>query len=250
MNTKSMTREEFERHVKTEHKLSTFSQYLKEIVYGGVDGIVTTFAVVAGFAGAQNGEMVVGASVATVLLFGLANLFADATSMGLGNILSVRADQDVYRREKAKEQKEIANRKDAEIAETEHILVQKGFTPQQAKELAAIYATNEQYWVSFMMNNELEMANPEGEKPILTGLSTALSFMIFGVIPLLPYIFLSTHPNIFGISIASAAIALVILGLLRLLVTKESILRSVGEIVALGGVSATIAYLVGTFFRG
>lgn len=245
----SYTSEEFDQHIKREHKLSAFSTYLKEIVYGGVDGIVTTFAVVAGFAGAQNGELLIGASVATVLLFGLANLFADATSMGLGNILSVRADQDVYRREKIKEKRKIKNDKKSEIAETVHILERSGFSTQQAKDLAAIYSTNEPYWVDFMMNKELEMPNPEKDNPILTGISTAVSFMIFGAIPLLPYILIGDHPNIFAISIVSAATALILLGLLRLKVTNESILRSVGEIVALGGISATIAYLVGTFFR-
>ena len=74
---------EFRQHLATEHNLGRFSEFLREIVYGGNDGIVTTFAVVAGFAGAgAEGAAAVGAIA--VLLCGLANVFADAASLGLG----------------------------------------------------------------------------------------------------------------------------------------------------------------------
>jgi vacuolar iron transporter family protein len=94
---------DLEKHRKEEHSSSPFSTYLKEIVYGGNDGIVTTFAVVAGFAGAQSDTNVATYSFLTVLLFGIANLFADGASMGLGNFLSLRSEQDLYKKEKAKE---------------------------------------------------------------------------------------------------------------------------------------------------
>src|SRR3989338_7332916 len=99
------TAEDLEKHLKEEHKISTFSTYLKEIVYGGNDGIVTTFAVVAGFTGANTSLGSLG--YMTVLLFGLANLFADGTSMGLGNFLSTRSEHDRFHEEKNKELKEI-----------------------------------------------------------------------------------------------------------------------------------------------
>lgn len=249
MAIETFTQEEFDSHLAREHKLSTFSTYLKEIVYGGVDGIVTTFAVVAGFAGAQSESNVAAVSITTVLLFGLANLFADAASMGLGNILSVRADQDVYKKEKAKERLKIHKNKEAELAETMFVLKEKGFSDTQARELAAIYATNEEYWLDFMMNSELEMANPEGDKPVLNGISTFISFIVFGSIPLVPYILLRNEPDIFVISAVSSLGALILLGILRLRVTKESMLRSIGEVVVLGSVAGSIAYFVGTFFR-
>mgnify|MGYP001588355272 FL=1 len=90
-------------HLKEEHNISPFSTYLKEIVYGGNDGIVTTFAVVSGFSGAQS---LIGNTITpafTVLLFGLANLFADSVSMSLGNFISLRSQQDQYNSEKSKE---------------------------------------------------------------------------------------------------------------------------------------------------
>ena len=97
-----MDKETFENHLKTEHQSSPFSEYLEEGVYGGTDGIVTTFAVVAGFSGANLGEHTLNLSVITVLLFGVANLIADGAAMGLGNYLSVKSAKALYKNAYAK----------------------------------------------------------------------------------------------------------------------------------------------------
>lgn len=236
-------------HLKQEHHISPFQTYLKEIVYGGNDGIVTTFAVVAGFTGAQATSGIPTYPMLTVLLFGLANLFADGASMGLGNFLSIRSEKDVYKTHQVKELFEIRNHPASEKEETQEILEQKGFNKQQAKQLTDIYATNESYWLSFMMNDELELPNPTSENPTLTGLATFLAFVSFGFIPLLPYILLQNSKEAFLYSCIATLLALVLLGLLRWRVTSENIFRSVFEIVLIGGVSASIAYIVGTFFK-
>ncbi len=242
-----LTKAQLHQHLSAEHKLSPLSEYLKEIVYGGVDGIVTTFAVVAGFAGANIGNVST-YSIITVLLFGFANLFADAASMALGNVLSVRAQQDVYKGEKNKELHEIRHSAAFEKAETIAILMQKGFSRQHAQTLTDIYAHNEHYWADFMMNHELEMPNPEKTNPLLTGLSTFSAFIAFGFIPLIPYLLIHTSTDAFITSIGFTVLALLILGTLRWKVSKENVVRSIGEIVLLGSVSATIAFIVGTFF--
>ncbi len=97
---------DYQEHLADEHKKTTLSEYLREIVYGGNDGIVTTFAVVAGFTGASAGEHIIDISVLAVLLFGMANLFADGVSMGLGNFLAIRSQKDIYKTQKDKELKE------------------------------------------------------------------------------------------------------------------------------------------------
>ncbi len=236
-------------HLKKEHKASPFQTYLKEIVYGGNDGIVTTFAVVAGFSGANLGQNIAGYSFLTVLLFGIANLLADGASMGLGNFLSLRSEQDVYRAEEAKERYEIQTNPEMEKAETIDILQSRGFTKEQAETLTKIYMTNEDYWVRFMMNDELELANPLGENPVLTALATFMSFVFFGFIPLVPYVLQVPLDKAFYYSLLATFSALVLLGALRWRITRESALRSIFEIVLVGGVAASLAYLVGTFFK-
>lgn len=247
---KKYTESDYQKHLTEEHAISPFSAYLREIVYGGNDGIVTTFAVVAGFAGATgDSQVTLTVPVVAVLIFGLANLFADATSMALGNFLATRADQDIFRRHAKKERQEIRNHREMELRETIHLLVKKGFSRTQAEQLANLYSQNEAYWLEFMMTHELEMPNPEKDNPLWTSLATFLAFITFGAVPLLPYIFLRGTNYLFVFSIATTVLALLLLGLLRLKVAPVNFLRSVGEIMLLGGLAATIAYLVGSFFR-
>lgn len=230
------------------HNSSPFSVYLREIVYGGNDGIVTTFAVVAGFAGAQSS--VQGAlPIAAVLLFGLANLFADGVSMALGNFLSIRSDQDVYASEKNIELEEIKLTPEHEIAETVEIFESKGYSPNDAKTLARLLVKNPEYWAEFMMNDEHQMTNPENDHPVFSALATLLSFLFFGFIPLLPYVLMPATVANFGYSVFFTVIALLALGFMRFRVTRISLVRSLLEVVILGGTAALIAYFVGTLFR-
>lgn len=243
-----MSKFDLQKHLEKEHKRTPLSEYLREIVYGGNDGIVTTFAVVAGFAGAAQDPSSSAVPIISVLLFGLANLFADGLSMGLGSFLSLRADQDVYRAEKAKEAHEIAHEPESEFNETVTILMNKRFSEKDAITLASIYRTNPRYWTEFMMKDELEMTNPENEKPAFVAISTFLSFTIFGIIPLAPYM-LGIQTSVFGYSIGFTVTALLLLGLLRAGVTRRKPLRGIFETLMVGGISASAAYLVGTFFR-
>lgn len=241
------TQSDYEAHLEQEHKRSPLSTYLREIVYGGNDGIVTTFAVVAGFTGAASGS--VGEySIATVLLFGLANLFADGASMGLGSFLSIRSDQKIYAAEKRKERHEIANATKSERQETEYLLRQKGYSADDAKKMTDLYAKNPDYWAEFMMHQELEMSNPEGENPLWNAIATFIAFLFFGFIPIVPYLFITDVIPAFRLSIAATVLSLSMLGLLRGMVTEESRLHTLGETLLIGGTAASLAYFVGTLF--
>lgn len=240
---------DLEAHLAKEHKKNPFSTYLKEIVYGGNDGIVTTFAVVAGFAGAQKDPLVSAVPIISVLIFGLANLFADGISMSLGSFLSIRADQDVYRNVKAKEHYEIVHDPENEFQETIEILRRHGFSQGDANTIATLYRNNPSYWTEFMMKDELEMTNPEQEKPVFVALSTFFAFTLFGAIPLLPYIFRIETPQIFTISVSFTFMALFVLALVRAFITQRHTVKTILETLFVGGLSAWAAYFVGTFFR-
>lgn len=245
-----MTPEEFQKHLEEEHRMSPISEYLKEIVYGGNDGIVTTFAVVAGFNGASLGAESAQVGVISVVLFGLANLLADGSAMGLGNFLSVRSEQHLYRKHQAKEKKEIKNEPSAEYAETILILQNKGISKSDAQAFADLYEKNPDFWLEFMMDHELEMSNPLNDNPSLKAIATFGSFVIFGGIPLLPYFFQKGDlSELFMSSCIATFGALALLGLLRWSVTREKWYRAIGETILLGGISALIAYWVGSWFR-
>lgn len=235
-------------HRAREHRVSPLQDYIRQIVYGGNDGIVTTFAVVAGFAGlAAEGTAEVG--VVAVLLFGLANLFADATAMGLGEFLSARSEQDVYRDIRAKERREIDENPESEIAETVEILEARGVSPPDAAEMAAILSRNPEMMADFMMQYEIGLADPTGETPWLNGIATFGSFVVLGAVPLVPYFVMGAGTAVFATSCAATMGALVALGLLRWRVSTESFARCVGETLLVGSACAVVAFAVGLAFR-
>lgn len=230
-------------------KKLNLDSYLREIVYGGNDGIVTTFAVVAGFNGANmGGEEITTIAIGTVLLFGLANLFADALSMGLGNFLSIRSEKEFYAKEKLKESKLLDSESKIEAEETIKILKQQGFTEEQSIDLTEIYKSNKKYWLQWMMQYDLKLPNPEGVNPLATGLVTFLSFLAFGAIPLLPYIFTFSVENSFVISILFTFFALINLGFVKGRILGTNMLRSIFEVLLIGGLAAIVAFIVGSFF--
>nr|MBX2854027.1 VIT1/CCC1 transporter family protein [Paracoccaceae bacterium] len=134
-----------------DRRVGGLSGSLGEIVYGGNDGIVTTFAIVAGFAGASMHETGAAIGGVAVLLFGLANLFADATAMGLGAFLSARSTRDVYASARAREQAEIRRHPQLERAETAAILRREGVLPADAEAFADLYARNPGLMADFLL---------------------------------------------------------------------------------------------------
>ena len=236
-----------EDHLKDEHKIGKVQEFLKEIVYGGNDGIVTTFAIVAGFAGAgAEGAAAVGG--VAVLLFGLANLFADATAMGLGAFLSSRSEQDVYRATREKELHEIHANPEMERRETLEILGAKGVGAEDAEVFADILQRNPEFMADFMMQYEIGMSDPSDDDPAMNGLATFLAFIVFGAAPLIPYFIAEPSQAAFNASVALSVAALAALGLLRWKVTNETMFRCVGETLLVGGVCGAVAFGVGTLF--
>ena len=240
---------DWQTHRREAHKLGRTQEYLKQIVYGGNDGIVTTFAIVAGFSGAAaDGVAQIGGLA--VLVFGLANLFADAVSMGLGEFLSLRSQHDLYRARRDSELHEIATDPDQERMELFEILRQRGLPAGEADTVTSILSRHPGIMADLMMTYEFGMADPDEESPLLNGLSTFLSFLVFGAVPLVPYFLLPPDDTTFLLSVTATGLALASLGILRWSATGERLLRTVGETVMVGTVCALVAYAVGWIVAG
>ncbi len=240
---------DWDTHRREAHALSRTQEFLKQIVYGGNDGIVTTFAIVAGFAGAQADGVAQIGGIA-VLVFGLANLFADAVSMGLGEFLSMRSQHDLYRNRRASEMVEITENPAQERSELLHILQQRGVPDADAGTLADLLIRHPQITGDLMMSYEFGMLDPDEENPALSGFMTFLSFVIFGAVPLIPYFLFDPEPQTFWLSVGATLFALVALGLLRWSATGERWARAVSETVLVGTVCAVVAYTVGVIVGG
>ncbi|MFN3209587.1 MAG: VIT1/CCC1 transporter family protein [Roseovarius sp.] len=240
---------DWQRHRREAHRLSQTQEFLKQIVYGGNDGIVTTFAIVAGFAGAQ-AEGVAQIGGVAVLVFGLANLFADAISMGLGEYLSLRSQHDLYRARRTSELREIAEDPDHERMELFEILRQRGLPAGEADTTATIMSKHPAVMADLMMTYEFGMMDPDEDSPVASGLFTFGSFIVFGAVPLLPYFLLPPTQATFLLSVCATAAALAALGLLRWNATGERMARCVGETLLVGAICAAAAFGVGWLVGG
>ena len=215
--------------------------YIGEFVYGGIDGAITTFAVVAGAAGAD-------AAIHWVLIFGFANLIADGFSMSVGNYFAVKSEQDNYEKHQRIEFWEVEHLREREVEEIRDIYRAKGFEGDLLEKVVDVITSDKDVWVDTMMKEELEMAKDD-RTPVKTATATFLSFNIIGIIPLLSYVlavFIEINTSLlFPISCIGTGIALLIVGYMRGSVTQTNKTKSMIQTVALGGLAAFLAYFVG-----
>lgn len=239
----------FENCLATGHKISLIKRYLHNIVYGGSDGIISTFVVVSGFVGAKNSQSLESSiPLFVLLLFGFANLAADAVSMAFGNFLSIRAAKDVYEDLANEEFKRLHFKKQEEKEETERILVEQGFTTSQTREMTEIISQNRPYWLRFMMRSKLGMDYVLDENPFVNASITFFSFIFFGFFPLAPFVF-NFRAHGFLFSVVFTVIALALVGFLRGYLTGKRLLKTMVEVVSVGALAALTAYFVGISFR-
>lgn len=222
---------------------SRFGPIIHDIVYGGNDGIVTTFAVVAGTMGA-------GLEHYVIIILGLANLFADATSMATGSFLSIKSEMDQQKRLRKEEIKEIEEMPDAERAEIKEAFAKKGFAGADLERVTDVITSDKNVWADTMLQEEHGLTPGEDGKPLLHAVSTFIAFIAFGSIPLLPYVFNVAEESRFTVAIISTFVALALLGASRSYVTRERLIRGAVEIVMVGAIGAVIAYGIGVALQG
>ena len=224
----------------TNSLFSRFENYLGEFVYGGIDGCVTTFAVVAGAVGAE-------LSSSIIIILGFANLLADGLSMSIGAYLSTRSEQDNYQKHRQTEYWEVENLPEVEREEVREIYRAKGFDGKLLEDVVQVITENKDRWVDVMMKEELEMM-VEQKSPFLMGLVTYVSFILVGLIPLLIYVWDYFNPvsgSLFVWSSVLTAFGFIIIGVLKTYVTQTNVWRGVLETVVLGAIAALVSYFVG-----
>ena len=221
-------------------------QYLKSFVYGGLDGIVTTFAVVAGVAGAD-------LSTGLVLILGVANLIADGISMAFGDYLSTKAENEYMAAERVRETWETRNYPEGEKREMVELYMQKGIPEADAKSAVDILSKHEKPWVDIMMVEELGLVE-DNSSPVKNALVTFGSFTLFGAIPVIIYAvaryvsFFANHT--FLLACIITGVTLFILGTLKIYFTRQPWYRAGTEMLILGGFAAAAAYGVGVLLGG
>jgi vacuolar iron transporter family protein len=218
---------------------ATRHNYLGDFVLGAVDGTVTTFAVVAGVAGAgfQNAG-----SVAVIL--GMANLLADGFSMAVGNYLSTKAEMQVVDNVRRIEELHIEHHPAGEREEIRQIFASKGFDGDLLEQIVDVITQNREQWVNTMMVEEFGL-RIEHPQPLKAGFATFVAFVLAGAIPLLPFFANQPADTTFRISTVATGITFLLIGVAKGLVVDRSLVRSGLETLAIGAVAAALAYFVG-----
>jgi VIT1/CCC1 family predicted Fe2+/Mn2+ transporter len=224
------------------------SEYLKSIVFGGLDGIITTFAIVAASAGG-------GVGTDFVLMMGFANLIADGISMGFGDFLSTKAELDFAKLEMKREEWECDNNLDGEIQEMVDIYKEKGMTHDEATQVISVFSKHRKLFVDLMMVEELGIMPPDpDDSPAKAGLVTMLSFFAFGSIPL--WFYTGFHAAgwtdktaMFAIACASTGVAIFSLGFFKAFFTHQNKMMSGLGMLLNGTFAAAAAYLIGFAFE-
>ena len=211
-----------------------------DIMLGGVDGLVTTFAVVAGSAGGQ-------LPTVAVLILGIANLVADGFSMAASNYLGTRSRQQAVARARADEARQIASYPEGERREIREIYARKGLDEETLDRVVAGITADPAVWVETMMAEELRLSDTV-VRPLRGAAATFGAFVLCGLIPLLPYLIGSVRDPL-TVSATMALVGFFVLGAGKGLALGQSWWRSGLLTFAIGGAAAMLAYLVGVLLR-
>eukprot|EP01117_Protostelium_nocturnum_P016362 TRINITY_DN6466_c0_g1_i1.p1 TRINITY_DN6466_c0_g1~~TRINITY_DN6466_c0_g1_i1.p1 ORF type:complete len:271 (-),score=83.87 TRINITY_DN6466_c0_g1_i1:269-1081(-) len=219
-------------------------EYVESIVFGGLDGIVTTYAVIVAAAASMQTRGI-------ILILGLANLLGDAMGMAIGDWLSSKAEGDHEESERKREEWEVENCPELEKQEMVEIYVKKGLPEHEAREVVDLLFTSKEAFLDVMLIQELGIM-PEGgdSSPLKSAAITFVSFFIFGGLPMVPYLASGKYDVkgldwVFYSSIGVFAIALFALGAVKGKITNSRWWVSGFTMLFTGGVTTAIAYLIG-----
>jgi len=225
------------------------SEYLQSIIFGGLDGIITTFAVIMA---AAAGHLTYG----IILIITFSNLMGDAIGMGIGDFVSSKAEEDAAESERNREAWELANKPDDEKKEMVDIYVSKGYSARDAQEVVDLLFESKDAFLEVMLMEELGILSAEaGPSAIKSGLITFSSFVILGGIPALPYLFSGEYnraaqfDGVFGAAIALFVIVLFTLGAFRGRITGKRWYLTGLTMLLNGAFTTGIAFILGYFLQ-
>ena len=213
--------------------------YLRDWIYGGIDGAVTTLAVVSGVAGAQLSPWI-------ILALGFANLFADGFSMAASNFLGTKAEHDDWHRLEAIENRHIDLAPEGEREEVRQIFQLKGFDGEDLQRIVQLVTANRKRWIRTMLTEEYGLPY-EVRSPWIAAFSTFTAFLICGLVPLLPY--LLKAPYALEVSTIMTGSVFIAIGSVKSKWSTASWWRSGLTTLLVGAIAAALAYGTGMFLK-
>jgi vacuolar iron transporter family protein len=218
------------------------SNYIRDLVFGFGDGVNTSLGIVAGVGGA-----LITADI--VILAALVGMFTGAKAMAVQNYLAVKSQRQILESEIKREEVEIENVPDEERQEIEEIYKSKGFEGAELKKVVGKITSNKEVWLKTMLTEELGLNLEILGNPLKGALVMFSSFLIGGVLPILPYFVVKA-----GFIPSSTAIAVAIIisiassfivGAIKARMAQMNIIKGGIEMAGLGTGIALIGYGIG-----
>jgi vacuolar iron transporter family protein len=210
--------------------------WLRPAVFGSMDGLVTNVSLIAGV-GAGGG------TAHTLVLAGLAGLFAGAFSMAAGEFVSVSSQNELVASEVRREKFELENHPDAERRELAAVFRQRGVDANLADEVARQVSARPDEALRLHVREELGVDHRELPSPVTAAGASLVTFAFGALIPLVPYL---AGFSSLAFALVLAAIAAFIGGGLVARVTDRPFLRGALRQLLLAGVAAGLTYGIGS----
>ena len=241
-NKENLIREHHPEIIRQRLSLGPKRQNISDAVLGGIDGCITTFAVVSGSVGA-------GFPSSVAVILGFANLLADGFSMAISNYESSKAAEEYFESIKKSEEQHIEEVPEGEREEIRQIFRAKGFEGELLEEVVDTITSDKRIWLEIMLVEEHGLSKTL-QKPSISAGVTFLSFVAVGAIPLMPYIVSSLEMSQqFSISAILAGLMFFIIGMLKSLALAKPVLLSGVRTLLTGGAAAALAYFTAYFLR-
>ena len=216
---------------------------VRDIVIGMADGLTVPFALAAGLSGAVD-------STHIIITAGIAEIAAGSIAMGLGGYLSGRTEIEHYHSEEAREYFEVDNFPDKERAEVKEIFANYGLSDTIQDQIVDELEKNKKQYVDFMMRYELGLEQPDVNRARNSALTIGASYIVGGLIPLMPYFFCANVHTGLLFSALVTLLALLVFGYVKSRVTGQPPLKGAINTMVIGALAAGAAYLIAILFQG
>lgn len=215
------------------------TSYLRDFVYGGIDGSVTTFAIVTGVAGAH-------LSPTIILILGVANLLGDGFSMAASNYSATRTERQEVDALRGQESRHIDADPEGEREEVRQIFAAKGFGGDELEHAVDVVTSERDRWIRFMLSEEYGLPQ-QIRSAMLAAASTFAAFLICGLVPLLPFVLRLPRP--FTISVVTTLAAFFAIGSIKSRWLVVSWWGAGLETLSIGSLAAAIAFAAGVLLK-
>lgn len=214
----------------------TSGGFLRDVVFGANDGVVTAIGFLVGIAGSVTNQTI-------VVIAGTLGIIAGSASMALGNYLAVKSQKEFYEAMEAIERWEMDNKPDVERDEIREIYTNYGFDKETVELLTKKVTADRELWLRVMMRDELGLVKEES--PAIAGFLIGLFYLVGGIPPLLPFIFITPLTRALIASLFMAILVMSLIGFIRWWLNKGSLGTKIVETIIIGLIAAGIGFLAG-----